>query len=895
MIQGPFEAYSGKEPFVFVSYAHKDTESVYSLINYLHEKGCRIWYDQGIEVGVKWTDAIASKIHISKIFITCISRNTVESPNCSRELNSAVKYGVVVLPVYINNYISLPKGFEMQLGDREYIVRTDYNSANEFYNAVRKALENCMDSTDSVFDYAHNTKPLVLGGRELPEVYLRRNTVLEELHSFITGTRLKYLLLQDVSGAGKSTILLKYIQDYYNWDVHGELVYFSFEYEPYFTKFLYTLAEKYFQEDMKDLSVDDIASRLLSHWENQRCTIIFDAIEHLFTQPDEGGEPQISDSRFLVFINDLASLKQAKIILSTKLNIGLFNKYPYMKKICLQNISMIDFLDYLKDYGLKFDEEDDWEYLKDVLTKALNNMATIQMFAMFVKEFCSKSATKARENKLVDSANDIQFKGQLFQYYWEKFNVQEQIFLKELALFRREIPLRILMQIIPDDINKIELMNKIKYYLFANKHSDPVEGETLSIHEVLKSAIVAKTSPDEQKAAHILASNAYIYEDTSHELHYLEMRTERIYHLIKGNDIDNAISLMLTVHSPLSRGFIDLVYYHSQFPICIELISMVLQTIPMDDPNYITLNRKIAMALDKNGGTLESLDYFENYIQASLKANCYRDYIKGMYYKSEPIGRLGRYVEAEQLLNKAWEEAKKYKYRDVRTRTNLLGRRALYRMKTGNVNLAERDINEALEICNAESYRFDDKSVINCWWRLIHAKIKMMQGDYQNAERLLNESLKIAQDNEYVDFEAECYMEKAVLSILTNGEAADLLEKAISLSGDNLYLLIRLRLIKVYLELLKHPKNSAIQSSIFSSRILLNGTGYEELNTLSTIILFYARAYQNCYEFDNLNLPKVPCNNTEERLTQQVQYISKQLKEIGEAISTNTKSIKELI
>jgi len=40
-----FDAYKGSDPFLFTSYAHKDSEIVYSIINSLHDMGYNIWYD----------------------------------------------------------------------------------------------------------------------------------------------------------------------------------------------------------------------------------------------------------------------------------------------------------------------------------------------------------------------------------------------------------------------------------------------------------------------------------------------------------------------------------------------------------------------------------------------------------------------------------------------------------------------------------------------------------------------------------------------------------------------------------------------------------------------------------------------------------------------------------
>ena len=48
-----FTAYEGGEPYIFISYAHKDTDRVMPILKALAAKGFRIWYDAGIEAGTE--------------------------------------------------------------------------------------------------------------------------------------------------------------------------------------------------------------------------------------------------------------------------------------------------------------------------------------------------------------------------------------------------------------------------------------------------------------------------------------------------------------------------------------------------------------------------------------------------------------------------------------------------------------------------------------------------------------------------------------------------------------------------------------------------------------------------------------------------------------------------
>ena len=42
LIQTKFEAYTGPEPYLFVSYSHRDTAQVYPILDALHDKKYRI-------------------------------------------------------------------------------------------------------------------------------------------------------------------------------------------------------------------------------------------------------------------------------------------------------------------------------------------------------------------------------------------------------------------------------------------------------------------------------------------------------------------------------------------------------------------------------------------------------------------------------------------------------------------------------------------------------------------------------------------------------------------------------------------------------------------------------------------------------------------------------------
>ena len=103
-MEPPFEATSEK-PFTFVSYAHRDKEIVYPIIQKLHEDGIAIWYDEGIPPSTKWLATIANKISECSTFLVFLSNNAIEREDVINEIVYALKRykknEIQFIPVYL--------------------------------------------------------------------------------------------------------------------------------------------------------------------------------------------------------------------------------------------------------------------------------------------------------------------------------------------------------------------------------------------------------------------------------------------------------------------------------------------------------------------------------------------------------------------------------------------------------------------------------------------------------------------------------------------------------------------------------------------------------------------------------------------------------------------------
>ncbi len=82
-------AYAGNEPYIFVSYAHKDSDKAFPFIAALQKKGYNVWFDAGVIPGYEWPDYIGDKVLGCSLFVFLVSKLSLESKNCKDELHFA--------------------------------------------------------------------------------------------------------------------------------------------------------------------------------------------------------------------------------------------------------------------------------------------------------------------------------------------------------------------------------------------------------------------------------------------------------------------------------------------------------------------------------------------------------------------------------------------------------------------------------------------------------------------------------------------------------------------------------------------------------------------------------------------------------------------------------------
>ncbi len=118
-VQTHFEAYSGSEPYLFVSYSHRDTKVVYPILDALHDCKYRIWYDESCETGNDFRDELRQRIEKCEAVLLFVSKSSMASPFCGMEVIVARENGKRLYPIYLDN-AEVPAAFQILLANTHH-------------------------------------------------------------------------------------------------------------------------------------------------------------------------------------------------------------------------------------------------------------------------------------------------------------------------------------------------------------------------------------------------------------------------------------------------------------------------------------------------------------------------------------------------------------------------------------------------------------------------------------------------------------------------------------------------------------------------------------------------------------------------------------------------------
>jgi len=142
------ESYTGNQPYIFISYSHKDKERVQPYIARLNQDCYRIWFDSYIEAGTAWAKTIAEHLSASSCLISFITDNYLNSENCLDEIEYAKDNKIPTLIIYLDD-LDLPQEFKMRHNRTQAIFSGQYSTEDELFGRVYEAtiLQDCKDAT----------------------------------------------------------------------------------------------------------------------------------------------------------------------------------------------------------------------------------------------------------------------------------------------------------------------------------------------------------------------------------------------------------------------------------------------------------------------------------------------------------------------------------------------------------------------------------------------------------------------------------------------------------------------------------------------------------------------------------------------------------------------------
>ncbi len=148
---------------VFISYAHRDTESKHKLIAALDilvsEGVIEIWDDSKLKPGIQWRDAIASNLADSDILLYLVSADSLASEYQNRELSDALpNKHIRVIPVILERCDWL----NHQLSDFQALPKSgkpikEWESESAGWEDAAKGIRKLVDKMQSQTDLSSDT------------------------------------------------------------------------------------------------------------------------------------------------------------------------------------------------------------------------------------------------------------------------------------------------------------------------------------------------------------------------------------------------------------------------------------------------------------------------------------------------------------------------------------------------------------------------------------------------------------------------------------------------------------------------------------------------------------------------------------------------------------------
>ena len=150
------KSYLGNEPYIFVSYSHKDWEKIAPFIAALQEH-YNVWFDEGIHYAKEWEEEISSRIKKCTVFMYLVTKNSLNSQNCKDELHMARKLEKTFLNILVDESNVLPEWFILRYERYQMCKLFSFSSYQDAVDDLAQKCEALGAAKKSEFSEKSNT------------------------------------------------------------------------------------------------------------------------------------------------------------------------------------------------------------------------------------------------------------------------------------------------------------------------------------------------------------------------------------------------------------------------------------------------------------------------------------------------------------------------------------------------------------------------------------------------------------------------------------------------------------------------------------------------------------------------------------------------------------------
>ncbi len=130
------DSYDGNEPYIFVSYSHRDVPTVRPLLKRIQEEKFRFWYDDTMEIGEDFRAELQSRIENCAAFLLFISEYSMQSKYCGMEIITAFKNNKKIYPVYLDDAVMIPAPLKMILENLQHVKSMGISRDSRYFDKL---------------------------------------------------------------------------------------------------------------------------------------------------------------------------------------------------------------------------------------------------------------------------------------------------------------------------------------------------------------------------------------------------------------------------------------------------------------------------------------------------------------------------------------------------------------------------------------------------------------------------------------------------------------------------------------------------------------------------------------------------------------------------------------